>query len=134
MKRYDWYRVGQFLSVFMGGMIGGVGRYEVGIWLNDGHSLLATTTVNLVGCFLLVFTIYGLDLHFAFPEWIILGLGTGIIGAFTTFSTFTVQFVQTIQTDSLTAIGFLAANLFGGMLMAILGFGAVQLIKWRVRE
>lgn len=127
----NWYKIGQLLSVFIGGMTGGAGRYEVGKWLGSSHSLLATTSVNLIGCYLLVFTIYGLDLHVDLPEWLILGLETGIVGSFTTFSTFGVQFVQTATTHLAIAILYLTVNLVGGFFMAMLGFGTAHVIDWR---
>lgn len=124
--KVNWYKVLQLGAVFVGGMIGGIGRYEVGLWVNS-NSLLATTVVNIVGCFLLTFNIYGLDLVIDLPNWLILGFGTGVVGAFTTFSTFALLVVQQMQ-QPLVATGFLILNLVGGFFTALLGYGAARLM------
>ena len=77
MNNNGWYRLGQVSAVFCGGALGGIARYEIGNWIHSANGLLGTSVVNLAGCFLLTFTIYGLDLRFDLPEWQILGLGTG---------------------------------------------------------
>lgn len=123
----NWYKLGQFASVFVGGMIGGVGRYEIGNWLN-ANTFAGTTFVNVVGCFFLTFTIYGLDLVIDLPDWLILGLGTGVVGAFTTFSTFALLFVQGIKTQPTAALLFMIFNLIGGFATAILGYIAARLM------
>ncbi len=46
-----WYKIGQVLAVFGGGMLGGLGRYGVDQWLSGVNSLAGTMTVNLLGCF-----------------------------------------------------------------------------------
>ncbi|EEI24803.1 fluoride efflux transporter FluC [Lentilactobacillus hilgardii] len=125
--KVDWYRIGQFSSVFIGGMIGGVARYEVGNWLS-ANTFAGTTFVNVVGCFFLTVTIYGLDLVIDLPEWIILGFGTGVIGAFTTFSTFALLFAQNIQQQPIETLWFLAINLIGGFITAILGYLTARLM------
>lgn len=124
MSHSVWYRINQFAAVFIGGMLGGVSRYEVGNWLNGVNTLMGTTMVNLVGCFLLTFTIYGLDLNLDLPEWEILGIGTGFVGAFTTFSTFSVQVVQSVSADPFGAFVFLTVNLVGGFGCVLLGYFA----------
>ncbi|EHL97996.1 hypothetical protein HMPREF9103_01738, partial [Lentilactobacillus parafarraginis F0439] len=81
----------------------------------------------IVGCFLLTFNIYGLDLVIDLPNWLILGFGTGVVGAFTTFSTFALLVVQQMQ-QPLVATGFLILNLVGGFFTALLGYGAARLM------
>lgn len=122
MNRRNWYKLGQLTSVFVGGMLGGVSRYEVGNWLNGVNTVMGTTVVNLVGCFLLTFTIYGLDLNIDLPEWEILGIGTVFVGAFTTFSTFTLDFVQNVSHDPIGSFIFLTVNLIGGFLCVLFGY------------
>uniref|UniRef100_UPI003F54BE9D fluoride efflux transporter FluC n=1 Tax=Lentilactobacillus buchneri TaxID=1581 RepID=UPI003F54BE9D len=133
MKNNGWYRLGQVSSVFCGGALGGISRYEIGNWIHSANGLLGTSVVNLLGCFLLTFTIYGLDLRFDLPEWQILGLGTGFVGAFTTFSTFTLQFVQGISNNPLGSLIFLLVNLIGGMLCVPLGYLAATRVGRRQR-
>lgn len=123
----NWYKVGQFCSVFVGGMIGGVARYEAGLWLNT-NTFLETTFVNVIGCFFLTFTIYGLDLIIDLPDWLILGFGTGVVGAFTTFSTFVLLVDQNMLLHTPETIWFLIINLVGGFLTACLGYLTARLM------
>lgn len=133
MNNNGWYRLGQVSAVFCGGALGGIARYEIGNWIHSANGLLGTSVVNLAGCFLLTFIIYSLDLRFDLPEWQILGLGTGFVGAFTTFSTFTVQYVQGISSNTLGSLIFLLVNLIGGMLCVLLGYLAVTAFGRRQR-
>lgn len=133
MNNNGWYRLGQVSAVFCGGALGGIARYEIGNWIHSANGLLGTSVVNLAGCFLLTFIIYSLDLRFDLPEWQILGLGTGFVGAFTTFSTFTMQYVQGISSNPLGSLIFLLVNLIGGMLCVLLGYLAVTAFGRRQR-
>ena len=133
MNNNGWYRLGQVSAVFCGGALGGIARYEIGNWIHSANGFLVTSVVNLAGCFLLTFIIYSLDLRFDLPEWQILGLGTGFVGAFTTFSTFTVQYVQGISSNPLGSLIFLLVNLIGGMLCVLLGYLAVTAFGRRQR-
>lgn len=128
-----WYKIGQVLAVFGGGMLGGLGRYGVDQWLSGVNSLAGTMTVNLLGCFLLTFTIYGLDLNLDLPEWEILGIGTGLVGAFTTFSTFALHFVKNIVQHPVGAVIFLIVNLVGGFACVFLGYLATVQLERRRR-
>ncbi len=127
MKKINWIVAGQWLAVFIGGMIGGVARYEVGLWLSPS-TFAGTTFVNVIGCFLLTFNIYGLDLVIDFPAWLILGFGTGVVGAFTTFSTFALLFMQNVQQRPFASFSFMLINLVCGFITAALGYLAARLI------
>ncbi|WP_461213618.1 fluoride efflux transporter FluC [Lacticaseibacillus sp. GG6-2] len=83
----------QWLAVFGGGALGGLARYGVSSVMPAAHGLAATTTVNLVGSFLLAFITFGLARRVDLPDWLILALGTGFVGAFTTCSTLTLEVV-----------------------------------------
>ncbi|WP_179394842.1 fluoride efflux transporter FluC [Lacticaseibacillus absianus] len=109
------------IAVFVGGMGGGVARAAVGWWLHDSQTLMGTTTVNLLGSFGLAWLTYGLSQRAALPEWLMLGLGTGFIGAFTTFSSLVLAAVQTVATRPVIAGAVLALNLGGGALAAWAG-------------
>lgn len=72
----------------IGGLVGAISRYCVGIWVGKrtGDSFpWATLLVNLLGSFILGLLIGSADY---LPEWVYGILGTGFCGAFTTFSTF----------------------------------------------
>ena len=105
----------RWLAVFGGGMLGGISRYGVGLMLPAAQGLAATTTVNLVGSFLLAFITFGLSQAIDLPSWLILALGTGFVGAFTTWSTLTLEAV------TLHALVWLFADVTLGLAAAGLG-------------
>lgn len=107
------------LAVFIGGALGGISRYGIDLWLHDTTSLLGTLVVNLVGCFLLTYLTYGLAQRLDLPDWVILLLGTGFVGAFTTFSTFVLNLVQHVNPYALVIF---AVNLIGGSLCTLVAF------------
>ncbi|MFC7681329.1 fluoride efflux transporter CrcB [Paenibacillus sp. GCM10028914] len=72
----------------IGGIVGAVSRYGIGIWVGKrvGSSFpWATLLVNLVGSLLLGILVGTAE---RMPEMVYGLLGTGFCGAFTTFSTF----------------------------------------------
>lgn len=117
-----------YAAVFGGGCLGGVARYGVNLALHDASTLLGTTSVNILGSFLLAFITYGLAQRLSLPNWLILALGTGFVGAFTTFSILTSEFIVTAAANPLRAGIFMIANLGGGLLMGSLGLLAAR--KW----
>lgn len=77
------------LAVAVGGAVGALLR-----WLLDGGWAQGwpwpTLVINVLGCLLLgVLTV--LASRFAMPGWVKPGLGTGVLGGFTTFSAYAVQ-------------------------------------------
>ncbi len=113
--------LGEYSAIFLGGCLGGMARYGVGLVLNDGVTLMGTTVVNLIGSFLLAVITYGLAQRLSLPNWLILGLGTGFVGAFTTFSTFMNEAITTAGTNPVRAAIFMLVNLIGGFLLATAG-------------
>lgn len=86
--------MGPYLAIFIGGGLGSVARYQIGVWFGRLFGLgfpFATLTVNIVGGFVM-----GL-----FTEWLLARLGgslllrqffaVGVLGGFTTFSSFTLD-------------------------------------------
>lgn len=124
-------RYGDIAAVFAGGAVGGVARYGVSLWLGDADTMLGTTAVNLSGSFLLAFITYGLAMYFDLPEWLILALGTGFIGAFTTFSTLVLNLFKYIAAEPAVAVSMFVLNLVGGLVAAFLGF---LLAEWTGRR
>ena len=120
MQQREQVRFSWVLAVFVGGFIGGVMRYGLSSVTMDGQTIVGTTIVNLLGSFLLAFTTYGLDMRFDLPE--LLGIGTGVIGGFTTFSTLMLDFVNLVATHAVYAFLLLSLNLIGGLMAAAGGF------------
>jgi len=79
-----------WLAIALGGAAGSLGRYALGLWLKAAAPgfPLATLAVNALG---------GLAIGWLFatgaarPEWLRLGLMTGVLGGFTTFSAFSLE-------------------------------------------
>lgn len=107
------------LSVMLFAFVGGCLRAGCGQLLG---SFWGTILVNLAGSFLLAFLTYHAVLKEQLTGWLNLGIGTGLVGSFTTFGTFSLQSVQLLQHSFLAGVGFLTINLLGGFLMALGGF------------
>lgn len=91
-----------------GGALGALLRYLLGQWIDADALPWATITVNVVGSFVLA------ALTFAgASEEVVLLLGTGACGSFTTFSSFSFETVRLWETGDrrrafLNAVGTLA--------------------------
>ncbi|HEY4552983.1 MAG TPA: CrcB family protein [Bacillaceae bacterium] len=103
-----------------GGFLGALGRYFAGRlfhgWL-PGDIPMATFLVNGTGSFLL-----GLIVGISATTELILFLGTGFLGAFTTFSTINLEIVQLVDEGKwASAFGYIFLTYAGGLLSAFLG-------------
>ena len=93
MKRKDGMQI-MYVAVGIGGIIGAILRFLITYWFNSfgNYFPIGILFVNILGCFLLGY-LQGLASARDIPEWIVRGLGTGLIGAFTTFSTFSMEVI-----------------------------------------
>lgn len=117
-----------YIAVGMGGVIGSLLRYGLGLLITEtapGIFPLATLLANVTGSFLLTFlTMYVFRLGILHSRWAT-ALGTGLIGSFTTFSTFSVETMQLLQAGKAgTAAFYVIGSLAGGLLAARFGFEA----------
>lgn len=98
--------------VGLGGAIGAVCRYLLGEIVPTESFPFGTLTVNVLGSFVLGFVTF-----LGIGEELLLLVGTGACGSFTTFSSFSVDTVQ-LHEDGLSpqAIAFAIANLLGALL------------------
>lgn len=124
----------EFLFVFLGGGIGSVLRYAIGLIqvhlrLNPistlGQTLFPwpTLTANLLGC-LLIGLFYSLSARLEWSPELRLLLTTGLCGGFTTFSTFSNEGLQLLRAGHFGIFALYFA------LTLVLGLGAVALGAW----
>jgi CrcB protein len=108
------------MLVAVGGFFGAISRYGIGLWANHRPSRLpwGTLAVNLIGSFLL-----GVIVGSHVGGIVLLLLGTGYMGAFTTFSTFKVESIQLGRAKDWGALAaYLLVSYGTGLLLAFAGF------------
>lgn len=103
-----------------GGMVGAVLRYLVSERVTDERFPAGTLTVNVIGSFVLgVVTFLGVGSD------LVLFVGTGVCGSFTTFSSFSYDTVRLWETGHpYTTIAYAMANVLG----ALLAIGAAWIL------
>lgn len=112
--------------VFLGGCVGTLIRASLGVLVPDSTTgvPLTTLTINLTGAFCLGWLLRTLALSGpdeGHRKMLRLGLGTGVLGGYTTFSTFDVQSLQLMRGHLAYAVIYLAVSLIGGFLAAWAG-------------
>ncbi|MFZ4834361.1 fluoride efflux transporter CrcB [Rouxiella sp. Mn2063] len=118
------------LAVFIGGGVGSVARWYIGLKMNGMTPLFpaGTLTVNLVGSFIigLCIAIFSRMTQLD-PLWRVI-LTTGFCGGLTTFSTFSMEVVTMLQDGRMAAAGLnILLNLVGSIAMTLI---AVMLVSW----
>ncbi|WP_243291518.1 fluoride efflux transporter CrcB [Bacillus sp. FJAT-47783] len=114
-----------YLAVGIGGVIGALLRYVISVYLTKATAPfpLGTMFVNFVGSFTLGFFTARWIEKKLLPSYIRTGIGTGLIGSFTTFSTFSVEFVQLLQEGHIIyALLYSSFSLVGGLTLAFFGY------------
>jgi len=107
-----------------GGAIGALARYYVASLVEIEGFPLGTLTVNVVGSFVL-----GLVTFAGLGSDLLLFVGTGACGSFTTFSSFSVDTVRLWETGERLQAGVNAAvNLLGALLAIGLAYGLVTVL------
>ncbi|MBU9723764.1 MULTISPECIES: fluoride efflux transporter CrcB [Bacillaceae] len=118
------------IIVAIGGGLGAVIRYILGIWIKDKTKERAIPTamlvVNVVGAFGLGYflsSFYGEIPVNAYDERPFLIIGIGFFGAFTTFSTFSVEAVTLMQKKKWGALTtYVLLSIGGSVLTFLIGF------------
>lgn len=114
----------KFVAVLIGGFFGAILRYGVGLLLpmTDGFPL-GTLLINLAGSLFLAWLFTITSQRIKLHPLLILGLGTGLTGAFTTFSTFSLETLTLLEAGRyLSAVLYVLLSLCGGIGFAFLGF------------
>ena len=112
-----------FLVVGIGGFLGSIARYGVGIALAKttiNQFYLGTLSVNLIGCFL-IGIFYGYASRWSNEA--LLFLMVGICGGFTTFSSFSLDGMKLLKYKMyVDFIIYTSTSMIGGLLLCILGY------------
>ena len=109
-------------AVFVGGLVGTGLRLGLDALLphEAGQFPWSTLIVNLLGSFalgVLVARVWP-----SAPEWLRFGLGTGLLGSFTTFSAVIASlFALTASDEAALAALYLGVSVTGGLLLAAIG-------------
>ena len=118
------------ISVFVGGLVGTALRVGLDVLLpNSAGEPLAgasiswsTVVVNIVGSLVLGYLVARLWRLPSTSAWLKLGLGTGLLGSFTTFSAIAVNVVDAISLGNIgVALAALSLSLVAGIAAAWLG-------------
>ncbi|MGV8977756.1 MAG: fluoride efflux transporter FluC [Cellulomonas sp.] len=114
--------------VALGGMVGTTGRYLLSTAVpSRGGWPVSTFVANVVGSFLLGALLEALlrrGRESPRRRAVRLGLGTGVLGGFTTFSSLAVELERLLAHDqALTAAVYAVASLTCGLLACVLGIG-----------
>ena len=118
------------LAVGLGGMLGALSRWLLGLALNPLFPALplGTLAANLIGGYLVGVAAGYFHLHADLPTYLKLFAITGFLGGLTTFSTFSAETVTLILREQYHWAGILVfAHVFGSLAMTILG---IMAIKW----
>lgn len=111
----------RYLWIGLGGAVGSMVRYAIGINVDQAHFPWATFAVNVSGSFLLgLLLTVGVD---RLPEDVVMPLAVGVLGGYTTFSTFAWEGFTLGRTGRVNvAIAYVAASMLGGLVAACGGF------------
>ena len=114
------------LLIFLGGGIGSVLRYGVGLALPSASFPFATLTVNALGSFLI--GLFGaMATRLGWSEPLRLALTVGLCGGFTTFSTFSKEAFALAQSGRWSAfVAYAAGSVAIGLAAFALGYWAAK--------
>ena len=115
--------------VALGGAVGSVARYVVGLWTAQAFGAFpwGTFTVNVVGAFVIgVLVTLADEIHSFGPETRAL-LVVGVLGGFTTWSSFSYDTVHLVQENELLrAVLYVGGSLTLSLLFTALGIGLTR--------
>jgi CrcB protein len=123
-----------YLAVAVGGLIGTGLRlgFDLAFPHADGEFPLETLIVNLAGAFALGWLVGGLWTRPTMPIWLKAGIGSGVIGSFTTLSAVMAALLVLTREDELwLAAVYLGVSIVGGLALAAAGLRIGSLIAHR---
>lgn len=123
-----------YLAVAVGGLIGTGLRLACDLAFphGDGEFPVETLIVNLVGSFVLGWLVGGLWTRPTTPRWLKAGLGSGVIGSFTTLSAVMASLLAlTREGEDLLGGVYLLVSVLGGLAAAAAGLRIGSLLAHR---
>jgi CrcB protein len=109
------------IALLVGGFAGAIARQELfsAVQQRAGTRFpVGILAVNLSGAFVLGL-LYGLGVASHWPDWLAIGVQTGVIGAYTTFSTWAIDSLTLARGGTARAAAInLAGSLAAGVLLA----------------
>lgn len=113
----------QYFIVAIGGFFGTLSRFGLGHLLQPVQGFpLGTLAVNLAGCLFLGWFSALTANRLKERQMIVLLIGTGFTGSFTTFSTFSVETIQLLEQNHFAfALIYILITIFAGIGLAYLG-------------
>lgn len=123
-----------YLAVALGGLIGTGLRlaFDFGFPHADGELPVETLLVNFAGAFALGWLVGGLWTRPSMPTWLKAGIGSGVLGSFTTLSAVMASLlVLTREGESWLAWLYLLVSVVGGLGLAAAGLRIGSLIAHR---
>ena len=123
-----------YLAVAVGGLIGTGLRLACDLAFphGDGDFPVETLLVNLVGAFVLGWLVGGLWTRPTTPVWFKAGLGSGVIGSFTTLSAVMASLIGLAGVgEAWLAALYLVVSVVGGLALAAAGLRIGSLIAHR---
>lgn len=125
--------------VAVGGAVGTGLRYGLTLVMLPVHGVpVAICTVNVVGAFvlgLLLETLSELGADHGLSRQLRLGIGTGVLGGFTTYSTLATDNIALAQTSPVIALAYGVGTVIIGAVASIAGIAlARQLVRPMIRD
>jgi CrcB protein len=109
--------------VMLGGLVAAICRYAMGEWISVDGFPFGTLSVNLIGCLFLGWFLTKVTEWTYLKKEIILMIGTGFVGSFTTFSTFSVETLNLLQAGKIvTACLYVLSSILIGLALTFTGF------------
>jgi CrcB protein len=120
----------QLLLVAVGGAIGSVLRYSVGIWalrIAGPNFPWGTLAVNVIGCFLIGVLAELITRRYGGSVELRLLLITGFLGGFTTFSAFSLDTIALFERGALMAgITYVVASVAVSLAAVVAGLAVIR--------
>jgi CrcB protein len=120
------------LAVCVGGSVGCLLRWVLGLWLNGQNTAvpMGTLAANLIGGYIIGIAVAFFAMNKSLePAWRVLVI-TGFCGGLTTFSSFSAEVVLLLRQDRVMwALATVGLNLFGSLLLTFAGIATVLGLK-----